>query len=81
MADAQIRVRHPAYVSVRMSESLVAYRVLSRSAIFLLHIALEIPVAIQGLLAPMSLPLLGLNNTTLVILKVRQDHNCVRISN
>ena len=49
-----------------------------RSAIFLLHIALEIPVAVQGLLSPSSLPFLQLNNTTLVILKVRCDSLLVR---
>jgi len=41
-----------------------------RSAIFLIHIALEIPVAIQGVWAPSSLPFLQLNNTALVVLKV-----------
>ncbi|KAF9455671.1 hypothetical protein BDZ94DRAFT_1285974 [Collybia nuda] len=40
------------------------------SAIFLLHIALEIPVAIQGVWSPTSLPFLQLNNTTLVFLKL-----------
>ena len=43
---------------------------LSRSAIFLLHIALEIPVAVQGVWSPSALPFLQLNNTTLVIIKV-----------
>ncbi|KAF8979706.1 hypothetical protein BDQ17DRAFT_1292053 [Cyathus striatus] len=40
------------------------------SAIFLLHIALEIPIAIQGVWSPTSLPFLQLNNTTLVVLKL-----------
>ena len=40
------------------------------SVVYLVHIALEIPVAIQGLWSPVSLPFLELNNTTLVILKV-----------
>ncbi|KAF8880082.1 hypothetical protein BD779DRAFT_1676130 [Infundibulicybe gibba] len=40
------------------------------SVIFLLHIALEIPVAIQGVWSPDSLPFLQLNNTTLVVLKL-----------
>lgn len=43
-----------------------------RSAVFLLHIAVEIPIAIQGLWAPAQLPFLELNNTTLVMLKVRR---------
>ncbi|EJC99362.1 uncharacterized protein FOMMEDRAFT_142896 [Fomitiporia mediterranea MF3/22] len=41
-----------------------------RSTVFLLHIALEIPVAIQGIWSPASLPLLELNNTTIAILKL-----------
>ncbi|KAI0252509.1 hypothetical protein BJV78DRAFT_1201149 [Lactifluus subvellereus] len=40
------------------------------SAVFLLHIALEVPLAIQGIWAPATLPFLQLNNTTLVILKM-----------
>ncbi|KAI0261659.1 hypothetical protein BC834DRAFT_895320 [Gloeopeniophorella convolvens] len=40
------------------------------SAVFLLHIALEVPLGIQGIWAPTSLPFLQLNNTTLVILKL-----------
>ncbi|KAL5523067.1 hypothetical protein ACEPAF_1334 [Sanghuangporus sanghuang] len=40
------------------------------SAVFLLHIALEVPVAIQGIWSPANLPFLDLNNTTLVILKL-----------
>ncbi|KAG9221667.1 hypothetical protein CCMSSC00406_0005580 [Pleurotus cornucopiae] len=40
------------------------------SAVFLLHIALEIPVAIQGVYSPESLPFLQLNNTSIVFLKL-----------
>ncbi|EIN08268.1 hypothetical protein PUNSTDRAFT_134660 [Punctularia strigosozonata HHB-11173 SS5] len=40
------------------------------TVVFLLHIALEIPVAIQGIWSPQSLPFLELNNTTLVVLKL-----------
>jgi hypothetical protein len=32
---------------------------------------MEVPLAIQGLWAPATLPFLQLNNTTLVVLKVR----------
>lgn len=38
--------------------------------IFLLHIVLEGPLAFQGWWNPASLPFLGLNNTTLVLIKV-----------
>lgn len=40
------------------------------AVIFLLHIALEIPLAFQGLWSPALLPLLQLNNTTIVVLKL-----------
>ncbi|KAF8813123.1 hypothetical protein BYT27DRAFT_7181699 [Phlegmacium glaucopus] len=40
------------------------------SAIFLIHVALEIPVAIQGIWTPSNLPFLQLNNTAVVILKL-----------
>ncbi|KAJ7178621.1 hypothetical protein C8R43DRAFT_467445 [Mycena crocata] len=40
------------------------------SVVFLLHIALEIPLAIQGVWSPTSLPFVQLNNTTLVVLKL-----------
>ncbi|KAF8155513.1 hypothetical protein B0H34DRAFT_713613 [Crassisporium funariophilum] len=40
------------------------------SAIFLLHIALEIPVAIQGIWSPANLPFMQLNNTAVVLLKL-----------
>ncbi|KZP15290.1 hypothetical protein FIBSPDRAFT_833023 [Athelia psychrophila] len=40
------------------------------SAVFLLHLALELPVAIQGLWMPANLPFLEMNNTTLIILKL-----------
>lgn len=37
---------------------------------FLLHIAVEIPVALQGILSPSALPFLDLNNTTVAVLKL-----------
>ncbi|KAJ7269890.1 hypothetical protein C8J57DRAFT_1323839 [Mycena rebaudengoi] len=40
------------------------------SIVFLLHIALEIPLAIQGVWSPTSLPFVQMNNTTLVIVKL-----------
>ncbi|KAF9051770.1 hypothetical protein BJ165DRAFT_1413743 [Panaeolus papilionaceus] len=40
------------------------------AGIFLLHIALEIPVAVQGILSPENLPFLQLNNTAVVLLKL-----------
>ncbi|CAK5262147.1 unnamed protein product [Mycena citricolor] len=40
------------------------------SVVFLLHIALEIPLAIQGVWSPASLPFLQMNNTTLVVVKL-----------
>ncbi|SJL03671.1 uncharacterized protein ARMOST_07028 [Armillaria ostoyae] len=40
------------------------------SVVFLLHIAVEIPLAIQGIWSPATLPFLQLTNTTLVLLKV-----------
>ncbi|KAJ6595820.1 hypothetical protein DFH09DRAFT_147685 [Mycena vulgaris] len=40
------------------------------SVVFLLNIALEIPLAIQGVWSPTSLPFVQLNNTTLVVLKL-----------
>ena len=43
----------------------------ARSVVFLLHIALDVPMAIQGLWSPLSLPFLQLNNTTIVFIKVR----------
>lgn len=56
--------------------AIVSYRVsrpsyLASSVIFLLHIALDIPVAIQGLWSPLSLPFMQLNNTAVVFIKVR----------
>jgi hypothetical protein len=41
------------------------------SSVFLLHIAMEAPLAMQGIWAPHTLPFLQLNNTTVVVLKVR----------
>ena len=43
---------------------------LPSSAVFLLHILLEAPLIIQGFWYPQSLPFLGMNNTTLVLVKV-----------
>lgn len=40
------------------------------SVVFLLHIALEIPVAVHGIWSPASLPFLQLNNTAIVLLKL-----------
>ncbi|KAI8976675.1 hypothetical protein BD414DRAFT_580382 [Trametes punicea] len=40
------------------------------SIVFLLHIGLDIPMAIQGLWSPMQLPFLQLNNTTIVFIKL-----------
>ena len=40
------------------------------SVVFLLHIALESPIAIQGIWSPSALPFLDLNNTTVVLLKL-----------
>lgn len=40
------------------------------SVVFLLHIALDIPMAIQGLWSPLNLPFLQLNNTAIVFIKV-----------
>ncbi|KAJ3808573.1 hypothetical protein F5876DRAFT_78609 [Lentinula aff. lateritia] len=40
------------------------------AAVFLLHIALEMPVAVQGFFSPMSLPFIQLNNTAIVLLKL-----------
>ncbi|KAG1776350.1 6-phosphofructo-2-kinase-domain-containing protein [Suillus placidus] len=39
------------------------------SAVFLLHIALEAPLALQAFWSPQSLPFLQMNNTTVVMLK------------
>ena len=40
-----------------------------------MHIALEIPLAIQGVWSPANLPFLELNNTTLVMLKVSRSYD------
>jgi len=40
------------------------------SSVFLLHVALELPFAIQGLLMGEQLPFIEMTNTTLVILKI-----------
>ena len=66
-----IPARSPLYV--HEFYTMEAFRRLSlrdRSTIFLLHIVLEGPLAFQGWWNPASLPFLGLNNTTLVFIKV-----------
>ncbi|KDQ58445.1 hypothetical protein JAAARDRAFT_154922 [Jaapia argillacea MUCL 33604] len=40
------------------------------SIVFLVHIALEIPLAIQGIWSPHALPFMQMNNTTLVFIKL-----------
>jgi hypothetical protein len=40
------------------------------SVLYLLHIALEIPLAMKGIWSPHTLPFMEMNNTTLVMLKV-----------
>ncbi|KAF9652611.1 hypothetical protein BDM02DRAFT_3109188 [Thelephora ganbajun] len=40
------------------------------SAVFLLHVLLEAPLIVQGFWYPQSLPFLGMNNTTLVLVKL-----------
>jgi len=40
------------------------------ATIFLLHIGLELPIAVQGLWNPATLPFLQLNNTALVFIKL-----------
>ncbi|KAI0642584.1 hypothetical protein C8Q79DRAFT_929001 [Trametes meyenii] len=40
------------------------------SVVFLLHIALDVPMAIQGLWSPLKLPFLQMSNTTLVFIKL-----------
>ncbi|CCL99203.1 uncharacterized protein FIBRA_01218 [Fibroporia radiculosa] len=40
------------------------------AVVFLLHIALEVPIALQGLWSPVSLPFLQLTNTTLIFIKM-----------
>ncbi|KAH7886850.1 hypothetical protein F5I97DRAFT_1870709 [Phlebopus sp. FC_14] len=40
------------------------------SAVFLLHIALEAPIAVQAFFSPLSLPFMQMTNTTLVMLKL-----------
>ncbi|EIM89301.1 uncharacterized protein STEHIDRAFT_52851, partial [Stereum hirsutum FP-91666 SS1] len=44
------------------------------AAVFLLHIALEIPLAVQGIWSPQALPFMQMTNTTLVMLKVAFAH-------
>ncbi|KAI0720745.1 hypothetical protein C8T65DRAFT_632664 [Cerioporus squamosus] len=40
------------------------------SIVFLLHIALDVPMAVQGLWSPLNLPFLQMTNTTLVFIKM-----------
>ncbi|KAI0631014.1 hypothetical protein C8Q77DRAFT_1130647 [Trametes polyzona] len=40
------------------------------SVVFLLHIALDVPMAVQGLWSPFKLPFLQLNNTAIVFIKL-----------
>ncbi|KAF8426857.1 hypothetical protein L210DRAFT_3420441, partial [Boletus edulis BED1] len=42
----------------------------SRSAAFLIHVALEAPLVVQTFLSPTSLPFIQMTNTTLVLLKL-----------
>ena len=56
-----------------VERSLSPGRPLRSSIIFLLHIALDVPMAVQGLWSPASLPFLQLNNTALVFIKVRRS--------
>ena len=42
-----------------------------RSAVFLIHVALEAPLVVQTFLSPTSLPFMQMTNTTIVLLKVR----------
>jgi hypothetical protein len=41
--------------------------------VFLLHVLLEAPLIVQGFWYPQSLPFLGMSNTTLVVVKVRDS--------
>ncbi|OCH85772.1 hypothetical protein OBBRIDRAFT_890953 [Obba rivulosa] len=52
-----------------MAQQMIAARS-PLAVVFLMHIAIEVPLAIQGLMSPTSLPFLQLNNTTLVLLKL-----------
>ncbi|KAL1665174.1 hypothetical protein GGF50DRAFT_53247 [Schizophyllum commune] len=40
------------------------------SVVFLLHILTELPLAVQGMLWPSSLPFIQLNNTVVVVMKL-----------
>ena len=44
---------------------------------FLLHILLEAPLIVQGFWYPQSLPFLGMNNTTLVLIKVHDFQTAI----
>ncbi|TFY51651.1 hypothetical protein EVG20_g10900 [Dentipellis fragilis] len=52
-----------------MSDAMTARSPLS--VVFLVHLLFETPLAVQGFIAPHTLPFLQLNNTTLVFIKVR----------
>ncbi|KAH0835903.1 hypothetical protein J3R83DRAFT_9798, partial [Lanmaoa asiatica] len=41
-----------------------------RSAVFLIHVALEAPLVVQTFFSPMSLPFMQMTNTTVVLLKL-----------
>lgn len=72
MSGQQVQLRHPLYVLLDSWTSSVTNVISCHSSvIFLLHIALDIPVAIQGLWSPFNLPFLQLNNTAVVFIKVR----------
>ncbi|KAJ6487943.1 hypothetical protein C8R45DRAFT_261895 [Mycena sanguinolenta] len=58
------------YFWVNCKTVLILSSSFSRSVVFLLHIALEIPLAVQGVWSPTSLPFVQLNNTTIVVLKL-----------
>ncbi|TFK46854.1 hypothetical protein OE88DRAFT_1721005 [Heliocybe sulcata] len=47
------------------------------SVVFLLHLALEVPLAIQGVWSPTALPFMQLNNTTLVFVKL---YSCLTLA-
>lgn len=55
------------FLAVPASDTVCA----GRSLVFLAHIALEAPVIIQAFWSPATLPFLGMNNTSLVLIKVR----------
>jgi hypothetical protein len=67
------------YLCVRPRTSILPHPLSPRRS---MHIALEMPVAIQGLWMPYRLPFLDMNNTSIVLLKVRPRlRACVRALN